>query len=409
MIGGDSNHMPENEALATVRRFRSAPRAVVGGLLLFAALVTLWVGTDSLTYFFRSSTPEDLGAAREALRRGSLGHNRHVSLIARPILESEGRSRTQDPAPGCIRGPVRTMHYNLVAETGDRLVLRTAKSLRATQRIPKDVRFTGRLLRLDRLPDTLRMYKRFLYHLTDCASRPKECERRLLVGTDISREVLLSQLGKEEARVRGEEGHRIALQPKTPLFLFFEYPDQWDYQVLTASKEEAIARVKGLGVPWYWVETRGEDQLFVIQAPRARGEEFIKAQRRGGGYGISARAASFLVTFDQIGRRGDELVLHRVGPGFPEDFVLPEGQREEKAPELEAVTRSGLVRVPLGRFVKASYHGPRHLPDEAFILLQGQSPRQAWPALVIAALALAGAVFGLILAVLGLRRPSRPV
>lgn len=390
--------------VASVRRFRSAPLATGGLLGALVALLVLYVIRDQWLFFLRSNTPEDLGPVEEALTRGRLRHNTYVTFTARPYLEAEGRYRAQDPAPGCLTGPERTLYYTLVSEAGDRVVLRTAESLKATQQIPRRARFTGRLVRMDRLPDALRMYKRFLYRLTDCQSRPKECNRQLLLGTDLPREAFLRQLGRREARIQSSERHRIDLRPTTPLFLLFQYPDEWEYELLGLAKEQAVERVKALGVPWAYVEARKDDHLFIIKPPKSLAERLVREQRRGKGYGISQRSASYLHVFGHLARQGETLVLREVGAGFPEEYVVKPGVGGEP-PTLEATTPSGLVRVPIHRFVKASYHGPRILPEDAFLLIEGLSPRRAWGAILLAALAALAALGGLFLAGLGLRRP----
>jgi hypothetical protein len=391
--------------IAQVKRIRSAPRAVVGGLLLLVSLITMYVMRDGWRYWLQEGAPRDLGRAEAAVTGGDLRHNTYVKLSARPIHPSEGRLTTLDPPPGCVTGPERTLYYTLLAETGDRLVLRTDRSLREAQKIPERVTIKGRLLRLGTLPDIHRMYKRFLYRLTDCRRRPRDCDRTLLVGADIPRENLLPLLGKAKAVAHGEAGHRIEVYPQTPLFLLFRYENQWDYRLSKLTKAEALARVKALGLPWAYTESEGDDHHFVIRAPAKVAKRLIDAQRRGKAYSISQRTASYLTTLGRLSREGDELVIKRVGPGFPEDYVIPPSRAKNEAPRMKAIERVDTVRVPLRRVVKASYHGPRQLPDSAWLLVEDLAPREAWPAALVAGLATLMGLFGLVLLVLGLRRP----
>ncbi len=391
--------------LAQVKRVRSAPLAAVGGLLLVASLITLWVSRDGWRYALRSDTPQDLGRVEDALKKGTLQHNTYVSLTARPILNSEGKLKMGDPAPGCLNGPVRTLYYTLAAETGDRLVLRTVHSLRKRQSIAKRIRLQGRLVRLDPDGETHRMYRRFIYRMTDCKSHPRKCDRSLLVGADISRDQLLPKLGRAQATLQARDGLTIDVKPTTPLFLKFRYPRQWDYRLSNISRKEAIEKVQGLGVPWIFLETRGDDQYFVLQAPKAVGERLIREQRRGKGYSISSRTAEYLTTFGWLRKQGNQLIIRKVGPGFPEDYRVGPPAAGAIPSTLHKVTHRGHVRVPLERFVKASYHGPRRLPQRAWLLVQGRRPRNARPAALLALGMVILGLVGLGLLILGLRRP----
>lgn len=397
--------IPEADQVA-IRRVRSAPMATAGIIGAMVAAAVLFSSRDHWLFFFQSRTPKDLGAIEGALSGGHLRHNSYVSFTARPILESEGRYQAPDPQPGCLTGPVKDLFYTLVSETGDRVVLRTSKSLKAEQQIPKRERFAGRLLRMDRLEDAHRVYRRFLYRLTDCRTRPEDCNRQLLVAEDLPRGEFIRQIGRSGARIRGTKGLRIDLGHETPVFLIFHYPDEWEYEVTGGSKEQAVEQVKALGAPWIYLETRKEDHLFVIKPPRAVAERLTREQRRGKGYGISQRTASFLVTFGQLDRQGESLVIRRVGVGFPEEYVTAQAGGEGP-PILQASTPSGLVRIPLSRFVKASYHGPRGLPEDAYLLVVDQRPGHAWGAMLVASVAALAVLGGIFFVVLGLRRPGR--
>lgn len=391
------------DELVQVKRVQSAPRAVIGGLLLLAGVVALWVGRDGWRYFLRSRTPVKLGRAEDAVKAGKLRHNTYVTLDLRAMLNAEGRLQMADAAPGCLTGTKRSLYFTLVAETGDHLVLRTGHSLKHEQKIPKRVHVTGRLLRIASLPETHQMYRRFVYRLTDCRNKPAGCDRSLLMGADILKKALLPQLGRPKAVLHGKAGHRIEVRRKTPLFLMFHYADQWDYRLSKITKDEAIAKVKTLGVPWVHTESKRDDHYFVLKAPRAWADRLIKAQRRGKGYSISARTAGFLTTFGRLRRHGDDLIIRRAGPGFPEDYVVAPAKAGE-SPTLTVRRQGDLVRVPLARFVKASYHGPRHLPDDAFLLVEGVA-LTGLAAAIMAGGALVVSLLGLALFILGLRRP----
>lgn len=391
------------EDLGPVARFRSPLTAVVGGLLMLIAAVSLYSTRDDWRYYLRSNTPTDLGKIEDALAKGKLRHNTYVRIKGRPLLRSEGNAKTAVANPGCVSGKTRTIHYSLLAETGDRIVVRTLRSLK-DQQIARRTTFTGRLLRIDTTETPHRLYRRFVYKLTDCKNNPKTCIKFLLVSADIATHTLVAAVGKRKAVLRGVKGESIEVTHMTPLYLAFRFPEEYEYTVRDKKKADAIEHVKKLGLPYRWVGSSARDQEFILRANKAAADRLVKGQRRGAGYHISARTAGYHVRFGWLRRDGRFLKIVKATKGFPEQYIVGPTDKSGGPPQLVPVTRAGAIRVDIDRVSKAAYHGPRRLPKRAWMLVDGVKPSQALPAALIAlALALL-ALGGLVLLGLGLRR-----
>ncbi len=392
------------EDLEPVARFRSPLTAVAGGALLLIAAVTLWSTSDNWRYYLQSSKPTDLGKAEDALAKGKLRHNTYVRIAGRPLLRSEGNAKTAITNPGCVNGPTKKIHYTLLAETGDRLVVRTLHSLK-DQQIAKRTSFTGRLLRIDTTEAPHRLYRRFIYKLTDCKNHRKTCDKFLLVSADIATKTLVADLGKRKAMLRGIKGESIEATSMTPLYLAFRFPGQYEYTVRGKKKPEALEHVKKLGVPYIWVDSSGNAQEFIIQPTADVAARLIKGQRRGAGYHISARTAGYHVRFGWLKKDGDYLKVTKATKGFPEQYRVKAQDKSTTGPVLERVVTAGSPRVRIDQVAKAAYHGPRRIPKSAWLLVEDVKPSQAIAgALIALGLALL-ALVGLVLLVLGLRRP----
>jgi hypothetical protein len=340
-----------------------------------------------------------------ALAQSRLRHNTYVKLNGRPLLSSVGNAEIADTRPGCLKGPMRKIYYTLLAETGDRVVVRTRRSLK-DQQIARRTTFTGRLLRIDTDEDTHKLYRRFVYQLTDCKNHPQTCDKFLLVSADIATKTLVASLGKRKAVLRGVKGESIEVTSMTPLYLAFRFPGEYEYTLRDTKKEEAIARVKKLGVSYRWVGTSRGDQEFVLLATPAVADRLIKGQRRTSGYSISARTAGYHVRFGWLERDGRFLKLTKTTPGFPEQYRIEPTDKSAEPPRLVPVKYAGAPRIPISQVSHAAYHGPRRIPRHAWLLQEGVRPRQARAAGVVALGLLLLALGGLALVALGLRRPG---
>lgn len=394
------------EELEQLRRFRSPLTAVAGGLLVVIAAVSLWSTRDAWRYYLRDDKAAELGTAEKALAQGTLGHNTYVRINARPLLRSEGNARTAITNPGCLTGPTRRIYYTLMAETGDRLVVRTQRSLKE-QQIAHRTSFTGRLLRINTSEPPHRLYRRFVYQLTDCRNHPKTCDKFLLVSADIATQTLVAAVGKPKAVLRGIKGESIEVTSMTPLYLAFQFPGEYEYTVRDTKKAEAIERVKKLGLSYIWVGSSRNDQDFIIQATQAQAEPLIRSQRRGSGYQISARTAGYHVRFGWLKRDGDHLKITKATKGFPELYRIVPQDKSTGPARLVPVAQRGSPRIRIAQVSKAAYHGPRQIPKHAWLLLEGVRPRQARAAGLIALGLALLALGGLTLLGLGLRRPAR--
>ncbi|MFH2010392.1 MAG: hypothetical protein ABI333_27585 [bacterium] len=400
-----ADELPADELPAPIARFRSPLTTLAGGLLLIVALVTLWSLRDGWRYYLRARSPEAVGSIEEALQGGKLRHNAYVRLTGRPLLDSEGNAKTQDTRPGCWTGPRRKIFYTLLAETGDRVVVRTLRSLKA-QKIPKRTSFTGRLLRVDPDEPTFRLYRRFVFRMTDCNNHPRTCERHLLVGADIAAKALHARLGRAEVVLPGAKGERLRVTTATPLYLSLRYPGEYEYNLSNIDRAAALKRVQKLGVPYRYVGPSGTWQEFIIRAPQAVVEPLIRKHRRTSGYAISERTAGYFVLYGDLAPDGGRIKIKKIGQGFPEDYREQPAADPGEPAQLVPIRRVGAVRIPLDRIIKAAYHGPRRIPDAAYLLVEGRTPGQAWPAAALAAAASLLGLFGLLLVLLGLRKPT---
>lgn len=393
-----------SEDLGPLKRFRSPLTAVVGGLLVVIAAVTLWSTRDGWRYYLRTNEAIDLGTAEEGLAKGKLRHNTYVRLSGRPLLDSVGNAKITDTHPGCLTGPIRKIHYTLLADTGDRIVVRTQHSLKDLQ-VAKRIYFTGRLLRIDTNQSPHRLYRRFVYKLTDCESHPKACNKFLRLSADIATQTLLAALGKRKAVLRGVKGESIEVTRMTRLYLAFRFPGEYEYTLRNTKKAEAIERVKKLGVPYRWVDSSAGDQEFVLRAPKAVADRLVKAQRRISDYSISVRTAGYHVRFGWLKRDGGNLQITKSTKGFPEQYTVKPSDQAGEPAQLVPVVRKGSIRVPIDQVTKAAYHGPRRIPRHAWLLVEGVKPSQARAAMVIALGLLLLGLGGLVLMGRGLRRP----
>lgn len=390
--------------LETLARFRSPLSAVVGGLLVVVAAVFLWSTRDNWRYYLHKNKVTDHSTAEQGLAKATFRHNTYVRFTGRPLLSSEGNAKIAIANPGCITGPTRKIHYSLLAETGDRIVVRTQRSLK-DQEIARRTSFTGRLLRIDTRESPHQLYRRFVYKLTDCTNHPKTCNKFLQVSADIATQTLVAAVGKRQAVLRGVKGESIEVTHMTPLYLSMRFPGEYEYTVRDTPKAEAIEHVKKLGLSYYWVSSSGADQDFILLATKAQAEPLIKGQRRGAGYHISARTAGYHVRFGWLQRDGAFLKITKSTQGFPEQYQIVPTDKSATPPRLVPVPRTGSPRVRINTLIKAAYHGPRRIPDHAWLLVENVKPSQALAAAVIAlALALL-ALGGLLLIGLGLRRP----
>lgn len=394
------------EDLEQLRRFRSPLTAVVGGLLAVIAAVSLWSLQDGWRYYLRDDKAAELGTAEKALVGGKLQHNTYVRINGRPLLRSEGNAKTAITKPGCLTGPTKKIFYTLMAETGDRLVVRTERSLKE-QQIARRTSFTGRLLRIDTSEVPHRLYRRFVFKLTDCKNHPKTCDKFLLVSADISTQTLVAAAGKRKAVLRGIKGESIEVTSMTPLYLAFRFPGEYEYSVRNAKKAEAIERVKKLGMDYVWVGSSRGDQEFILRATKAQADPLIRGQRRGSGYQISARTAGYHVRFGWLKRDGDYLKITKATKGFPALYRSDPQDKSTAPARLVPVERRGSPRIRIAQVSKAAYHGPRRIPKHAWLLLEGVRPSQARAAGLIALAMALLALGGLTLLGLGLRRPPR--
>lgn len=392
-----------SEDLGPVARFRSPLTAVVGSLVMVIAAVTLWSTRDGWRYYLRADKATDLGTAEEGLAKGKLRHNTYVRLNGRPLLSSEGNAKTAVTNPGCLAGPTRKIHYTLLAETGDRVVVRTLRSLK-DQQIARRTSFSGRLLRIDTTEPPHRLYRRFVYKLTDCRNHPKTCDKFLLVSADIATQTLVAALGKRKAVLRGVKGESIEVTRMTPLYLAFRFPGEYEYTVRDTKKAEAIERVKKLGVPYRWVGSSADDQEFVLRATKAVADRLVKDQRRGAGYHISARTAGYHVRFGWLARDGEYLKITKATKGFPEQYRVKPADKAGEPTQLVPEVRTRAIRVRMDQVSKAAYHGPRRIPKRAWLLVEGVKPSQARAAGLTALGLMLLALGGLVLLGLGLRR-----
>lgn len=390
--------------LETLARFRSPLSAVVGGLLVVIAAVSLWTTRDNWRYYLSKDKATDHGTAEQALAKSTLRHNTYVRFTGRPLLSSEGNAKIAIANPGCITGPTRKIHYTLLAETGDRIVVRTQRSLK-DQEIARRTSFTGRLLRIDTRESPHQLYRRFVYKLTDCKNHQKTCNKFLQVSADIATPTLMAAVGKRRAVLRGVKGESIEVTRMTPLYLSMRFPGEYEYTVRDAKKAEAIEQVKKLGVSYHWVGASGRDQEFVLLATGAQAAPIIKGQRRGAGYHISARTAGYHVRFGWLRRDGEFLKLTKSTPGFPQQYQIVPTDKSATPPRLVPVPRTGGPRVRVNQLIKAAYHGPRRIPAHAWLLVEDVKPSQARAAGMIALALVLLALGGLLLIGLGLRRP----
>jgi hypothetical protein len=399
-----TNSTDPSDELGPIARFRSPLRAVVGGLVLVIAAVTLWSTQDGWRYYLRANKAVDVGTAQEGLAKGKLRHNTYVRMSGRPLLSSVGNAKITDSNPGCLSGPTRNIHYTLLAETGDRVVVRTLRRLQ-DQGIAERTSFTGRLLRIDTSAPPHRLYRRFVYKLTNCAAHPKTCDKFLRVSADISTKTLMAGVGKGKTVLRGVKGESIAVTRMTRLYLAFRFRGDYEYTLRSIKKPEAMELVKKLGVPYRWVDSSRGDQEFILRPPKAVADQLIGAQRRGSGYSISARTAGFHVRYGWLERDGGFLKITKSTQGFPEQYRVQPSTGADEPAQLVPAIRSGSIRVRIDQVTKAAYHGPRRIPKHAWLLVEDVKPNQAVAAALIAlGLVLLG-LGGLLLMGLGLRRP----
>lgn len=392
------------DKLGSVTRFRSPLKAVVGGLAVVIAAVTLWSTSDGWRYYLRANKAIDLGAVEEGLAKGELRHNTYVRLTGRPLLSSVGNAKITDSKPGCLSGVTRKIHFTLLAETGDRVVVRTLRRLQ-DQGIAKRTSFTGRLLRIDTSEAPHRLYRRFVYKITNCAAHPKTCDKFLRVSADISTKTLMAGVGKGRTVLRGVKGESIAVTRMTRLYLALRFEGDYEYTLRSTKKPAAIERVKKLGVPYRWVDSSAGDQEFILRPPKAVADRLIGAQRRGSGYSISARTAGYHVRYGWLEREGGFLKITKNTKGFPERYRVQPASGAGEPSQLVPVVKPGSIRVSIDQVTKAAYHGPRRIPKHAWMLVEGVKPSQALAAGLIALGLLVLGLGGLLLIGLGLRRP----
>jgi hypothetical protein len=362
--------------LAAVRRFRSPGAAALGGGLALLATCALVILADGWRYWHRSDRPEPLGRVEDAVAQGRLRPNRYVTFTGLPLPGSDIQLKHPEREPGCVPGPGTSATLQLLGGTGDRLVVQTLRPP-SDEAVPSRTRYTGRIVRFADLTGRHRTYRRFMYRLTDCRAQPEQCDSRLALGVDLHLPDLLASLGKANAMVKATAGHEISCCRRTPLFVTFRHPGEQEYELRSQAKAQAIARVRALKVPWYLVNTDGEDHLFVLHAPAAVAERLVREHRKGTDYAISDRVSAYIARFGDLRHERGDLVIQNVRRGFPEDLVpAPEGRETERG-TLVAVPRTGVIRVPLSRVKGISYQGPRNVPDDAWLLVEGLAPSRA--------------------------------
>ena len=400
-----------SDDLMPIVRFRSPLMAVAGGVLVLVCAITAYIERDSWRYYLQPGTPRELGDVGKAAGRGKLTglleHNTYVRLTGWPWLKTEGKVSTHDAAPGCLTGPKTKRYFVMLKDTGFRVIARAKHSYRRDE-LPRLATFEGRLVRLKSQPETFRMYRRFVYGLAKNCAKTELQDLCLKPMITIPTATLWKGLGKARSVLKGSHGERIEVTALSLLYLYFRYPDEYEYNLEGVTKAEALARAKQTGVPYCYLGASGPRHKFIIRAPKKAAERLLGEQKKGSGLSMSERTEGFHAFYEQLSQKGGQLTVRRVKAGFPDDYTVQPATTPGGPTLLVPVKRSGrTVRIPQSRVIKATYQGPVQIPNNAFLLIEGLKPAAARPAALTAGLCLLVSLGGIALMVLGLRRPRR--
>lgn len=401
--------------LAPLRRFRSPALVFLGCAGAAAAVLLGLFNISGVAYFTRSRRPRELGRIEQALASGRLLANEHVSFTGLPLVLSEARLSKGGYGSGCVSGQKGNRYFFLLAETGNQVVIST-RSSRKARGIPGRERYAGRLVRFSDVAASFRLYRRLVYRLSDCTRYPESCDRGLVADVTFPLEEILPYLGRAEATLKGADGTRVFCKSYTPLYVFLRYKDEYEYTVTAKSKDDASARVKSLQLPHVFVGPEADRYRFVIRAPSEAAQKLVRAQRRTSDYTIAARLETVLARFGDLSVRegtgvwagAKVLAISHPKGDLPVEYRLFPSSGQGDPGSLRPVSgRKDVMEQPLGRVESIRYSGHRNIPEHAYLLVEGLSPGEAWPSVLLMVVALLLLAGGGACVGIGLRRPSK--
>lgn len=330
------------------RKRRPRSPMIALAVITFAAWL-LWTVREQTAYFFRGNEPIALGEADRAVASRLLRENTHVRIQGTPdrrrAIVIEGRW-------GGYKGLFP------LYRTGGRVFVAQPRKGRQPPGVFTDV-WEGRLVRFrgeSFFPQVFRYYA-----------------DKMTSAFDLDAREVLRAAGKAPARLHGKLGEEIEIEGKRELFFDVAFPDQYRLQfdrAKYAAKEECERAVAELGLPWSELPPSRAFHAYLVVAPGDAGHRLLERFRDVAlKIGVVPRTESVAAKWADVGAEGNALVVRVAAGGAPPDFTP--GADGKLAPAPAALP----LVLPLSRILAAEVTAPYRIPMDAFLLLEGDTPR----------------------------------
>jgi hypothetical protein len=361
--GAGAPPAPQPDEFAHIPSARSRPPVVALAAVALAVFLGFRLRHD-VSYALSPARPRDLGAAAQLTSPGIERAlvNRYVTLEGLPERESAVILDTH--------GSWKFTQLFRLRGTGGRVFVRRQGDPLPVALAERD-RFSGRLLRFSELSFSQSIGRHFAARVSATHFfRPADLAAALTAGR--ATPPTLNDVAGE--RVTLGAGDRLHIDVSRPgeyrvELLRERFPDRARAEQRVAA---AGARLVAAGAPD--TRLRWVFQVAVPDADRDRLLSALAAIDRG--VGLRPARDTLEVAVADLGAAPGGLTVARAGA----------------APQI----------VPLDRVASLRTRAPIAVPPDALILLEGETPRQSWKALVILAFLASFAVVNL----LGLRRPA---
>ena len=365
-----SDTPPTNDE-AEFSRLPPPPRArspVVAIAVLAVGVLVLFRLADDTRYALSSRTPIDLGDARSLkLTPGSADpHLRDNLLVTVSGLPDRRHALLFEP-----KGEkYRRAFYRLLGTSGRLLVRAEQTSERGEGAAPLEDRFTGRLRPFRKLS--------FADQIRDYYGTRVQATRFLERAAVAKRFADPTQTKSFPARLPDRGGETVELGAADELFLEVDFPE--DLLVSLPSKQfpvedDARHELARLGAPVGPSRPFKEGYVFTVRLASERRDAFLGALDERG-FPFHLRRERFVVKLADLGpgQLPDEVTFFGQ-PTHPKEYVVEGNQLVSR--------NSPSTTLPWSRVASVQIAAPVAIPEDAWIIVEGDRPEQhQWVLLV---------------------------